>query len=84
MQAVAGTYKTTAHNKNDALALAVYIQDEITIDDTVISLGLRHENIESSKTTYGNATGIKVSENTLKQSVLLPGIGMYSQLTKDF
>lgn len=84
LQAVAGTYKTTAHNKNDALALAVYIQDEITIDDTVISLGLRHENIESSKTTYGNASGIKVSENTLKQSVLLPGIGVYSQLTKDF
>lgn len=28
LQAVAGTYKTTAHNKNDALALAVYIQDE--------------------------------------------------------
>ena len=84
LQAVAGTFKTTTRNQNDALALAVYIQDEITIDETVVSLGLRHENIESSKTTYGNATSIKVSENTLKQSVLLPGIGVYSQLTKDF
>lgn len=83
LQAVAGTFKTTARNKNDALALAVYIQDEITIDETVISLGLRHENIESTKTTYGNVTGIKVSENTLKQSVLLPGVGVYSQLTNE-
>lgn len=83
LQAVTGTYKTTARNKNDALAVAVYIQDKIQIDDTVVSLGLRHENIESSKTTYGKITGIKESENTLKQSVWLPGIGVYSQLTEE-
>ncbi len=83
LQAVDGTLKTTAQNTNDTLAVAVYIQDKIQIDDTVLSLGLRHENIESSKTTYGKLTGIKESENTLKQSVWLPGIGVYSQLTED-
>lgn len=83
LQAVAGSYKTTAHNQNDALALAVYVQDEITIDDTVVSLGFRHESIEASKTTYGNVTGIKTNKNTLKQSVFLPGVGVYSQLTEE-
>ena len=83
LQAVNGSSKTTARNQNDALALAVYIQDEITINDTVVSLGLRHESIEASKTIFGSITGIEESKNTLKQSVLLPGLGVYSQLTDE-
>jgi Fe(3+) dicitrate transport protein len=83
LQAVSGTYKTTARNTNNALALAIYIQDEIHIDNTVLSLGLRHESIETSKTIYGKVTGIKESENTLIQSIFLPGIGVYSQLSKE-
>lgn len=82
LQTVDGSFKTTARNSNDALAVAVYIQDKIHIDETVLSLGLRHENIESSKTIYGKLSGIKESENTLKQSVWLPGIGVYSQLSE--
>jgi Fe(3+) dicitrate transport protein len=83
LQAVSGSFKTTARNTNDALALAVYIHDEIYIDDTVLSLGLRHESIEASKTIYGNLTGIKERKNTLTQSVFLPGIGVYSQLSEE-
>jgi len=83
MQAIAGTYKTTARNTNDALAVAIYIQDKIQIDDTTVSLGLRHESIETSKTTYGNLTGVEEQKNTLNQSVLLPGLGIYSQLSQD-
>ena len=83
LQAVSGSFKTTARNQNDALALAVYIQDEITINETVVSLGLRHESIEASKTIYGPITGIEESKNTLKQSVFLPGLGVYSQLTDE-
>lgn len=83
MQAIAGTYKTTARNTNDALGLAVYIQDKIYIDETVVSLGLRHESIESSKTTYGKLTGIEEQKNTITQSVFLPGIGIYSQLIEE-
>ena len=81
MQAITGTYKTTARNTNDALGLAVYVQDKIYIDETVVSLGLRHESIESSKTTYGKLTGIEEQKNTLTQSVFLPGIGIYTQYT---
>ena len=83
MQAIAGTYKTTARNTNDALAVAIYIQDKIQIDDTTVSLGLRHESIETSKTTYGNLTGVEEQKNTLNQSILLPGVGIYSQLNQD-
>jgi Fe(3+) dicitrate transport protein len=83
LQAVSGTYKTTTRNTNDALALAIYIQDEIHIDNTVLSLGLRHESIETSKTIYGKVTEIKESENTLRQSIFLPGIGVYSQLSEE-
>jgi Fe(3+) dicitrate transport protein len=81
MQAIAGTYKTTARNTNDALGFAVYVQDKIYIDETVVSLGLRHESIESSKTTYGKLTGVEEQKNTLTQSIFLPGIGIYSQYT---
>ena len=80
MRAISGTYKTTARNTNDALGLAVYVQDKVYIDDTVVSLGLRHESIDSSKTTYGKQTGIEERKNTLTQSIFLPGIGIYSQL----
>jgi len=84
LQAIAGSYKTTARNDNDALALAVYLQNEINIDETVLSLGLRYETIESSKTIYGNLTGIKEQKNTVIQSVLLPGVGIYSQVNPEF
>ncbi len=84
LQAIEGSYKTTARNDNDALALAIYLQDEIKIDETVLSLGLRYETIESSKTLYGKLTGIKEQKNTLTQSVLLPGLGVYSQLNQEF
>lgn len=83
LQAVSGSFKTTTRNKNDALALAVYLHDEITINDTVVSLGLRHESIEASKTIYGPLTGVAESKNILTQSVFLPGLGIYSQLTKE-
>lgn len=83
LQAVGSGPETTVRNDNDALALALYIQDEIQIDQTLLSLGLRYETIEASKTTYGEITGIKEAKNTLSQSVLLPGVGIYSQLNSE-
>lgn len=83
LQAIAASFKTTARNDNDALALALYLQDKIQLDETVLSLGLRYETIEASKTTYGEISGIKESKNTLTQSVLLPGLGIYSQLNPE-
>jgi Fe(3+) dicitrate transport protein len=83
LQAIDGSFKTTARNSNDALALALYIQDKIRLNETVVSLGLRYETIETSKTIYGELTGVKELKNTLKQSVLLPGFGVYSQWTPE-
>jgi Fe(3+) dicitrate transport protein len=84
LQAVSETYKTTARNTNDALALAIYIQDEIQIDNTVLNLGFRYEVIETSKTIYGKLTGIKESENSLIQLIFLPDIGVYLQFSEEF
>ena len=83
LQAVDGTFKTTTDNEGDSRALAIYLQDQINFSDTTITLGVRHENIVSTKTTYGNTTGIKEQKDTIEQSVLLPGIGVYSQVSND-
>lgn len=83
LQAVDGTFKTTTDNEADSRALAIYIQDEISFSDTTVTIGARHENIVSTKTTYGNTTGIKEQKDTIEQSILLPGIGVYSQLSQD-
>ena len=80
LTSVDGTFVTALNNKDEAKALALYIQDEITFDDTTITLGVRHESIESIKTTYGNATGGQIQKEELSQSVTLPGAGVYSQV----
>jgi len=82
LQAIDGSYKTTTLNSDEAIALAVYFQNEMQIDDTKITFGVRHETIETTKIEYGNLSGIKESEQTLKQSVTLPGVGVYHQLSE--
>jgi Fe(3+) dicitrate transport protein len=52
------------------------------ISDTKITFGLRHEEIETKKIVYGNLTRVKESEQKLKQSITLPGIGIYHQVTQ--
>lgn len=84
LQAVSGTFRTTTLNKNESQALAVYVKDEIHIDDTTITAGLRHEYIDSKKITYGELTGIAEQEDSLEQSITLPGLGIYSQLNEHF
>ena len=73
-----GTRDNTRINKGEAKALALYVKDELRIGETTLTLGLRSEQINTSQTTIvGNPVG-KVSSN---ESVLLPGLGVYSQLT---
>ncbi len=79
--AVDGSFVTTVENKDEAQALALYIQDEITLDNTTLTLGVRHETIESTKTTFGNFTGVQTQKEELSQSITLPGAGVYSQIT---
>ena len=74
----------TKTNKGEATALALYIKDDIQIDNSTISLGLRSETIETSlHTSMEN----DVPKNDLKEateSVLVPGAGIFTQLTENF
>jgi Fe(3+) dicitrate transport protein len=84
LQVVTDSLRTTTLNKNDAQALAIYAKDQMHFGDTTITAGIRHEEIMSTKTTYGQFTGIAEQEDKLEQSVTLPGIGIYSQLNQRF
>jgi Fe(3+) dicitrate transport protein len=73
--------KTTKVNKGEATALALYIKDDIQINDSTISLGLRSETIETTLTDTTTAT-TSIKEGT--ESVLVPGAGIFTQLTEHF
>ena len=81
LTAVAGTSKTTLDSESEATAVAVYVQDEIEWGQNTLTLGVRHENIETTKTTFGNLTGVVEEDETLKQSVTLPGIGVFREIS---
>lgn len=84
LQAVAGTLFTTTLNEDEAKALALYIKDDIQLDNTRITLGLRHETIESERINYNPNTGVKVNKQEMTQTVTLPGIGVFTQLNAEF
>lgn len=76
--ALAGTpLDVTKQNLGEAQAIALYIKDDIQLDNTTLSLGLRSENIETNLTTAG-------VENKNSESVLLPGAGVFVQLNEGF
>ena len=82
LQAINGSFRITERNKNESQALALYIKNDIHFGDTTITTGIRHEEIDSKKITYGKLTGVSEQEDRLEQSVTLPGIGIYSQLNE--
>lgn len=82
LQVIDGSYRITTLNKNDAQAIAIYAKNDMHIDDTTVTAGIRHERITSTKTSYGELTGIAEQEDKLEQTVTLPGIGIYSQLSE--
>jgi Fe(3+) dicitrate transport protein len=67
-----GEVYTTSQNKGEASAIAIYVKDEISFNETTVTLGLRNEQITATQTS-----GVKTESN---ESVLLPGVGIYSQL----
>jgi Fe(3+) dicitrate transport protein len=83
LTALAGTFKTTLSSKIAANGIAVYIQDEIEIGKNIITLGVRHEDIETTKETYGSLTGVLEGKETLTQAVTLPGIGLFHHLSAE-
>ncbi len=80
LQQDGGIY-TTLKNRSEATALALYVQNSITLNNTTVSLGLRSEQIDTEEKTYNNLSGALSNEVESSESVLLPGIGIYSQLS---
>ena len=83
LSVVNDTFKTTVSSEIEANALAFYIQDEIEFGKNIITAGVRHESIETVKTTYGNITGILEDKETLKQAVTLPGLGFFREVSSE-
>jgi len=74
---VSGSDKySTTNNKGEAQAIALYAKNNLTMDNTTLTLGLRSESIQTKLTD--NLTGTSVSSS---EFVLLPGAGVYSQIT---
>jgi len=63
-------------NKGEAEAVSVYLRDQLIVGDTTVTAGVRSEQI---KTTLTDNLNYIVTERD--ESILLPGIGVYSQLT---
>jgi len=68
---------STKQNVGEATALAVYIKDDIIIDTSTVSLGLRAETIDTKLTE--NSVAIESTE-----TVLVPGAGIFTQLHEGF
>ena len=82
LQTSAGSsLETTKVNKGEATALAIYIKDDIEINDSTISLGLRSETIETTLTDTTTSTA-DINEST--ESVLVPGAGIFTQYSEKF
>ena len=75
-----GSITSTTRNKSEAKALALYVKDEIRINETTVTLGVRSEQISGVETTYYNESGNFESRKKSDEAVILPGIGIYTQL----
>ncbi|OUS40294.1 hypothetical protein A9R00_06770, partial [Oleispira antarctica] len=78
-----GDIYSTSRNKGEAKALAIYMKDEIRFDETTLTLGLRSEQIQGAQTTYDNVDGSFVEKKKSDEAVILPGIGIYSQMNQN-
>jgi Fe(3+) dicitrate transport protein len=78
-----GDIYSTTRNKSEAKALALYVKDEIRIDQTTLTLGVRSEQISGSETTYNNESGNFESKTKSNEAVILPGIGIYTQVNSN-
>ncbi len=76
------TLETSKENTGEATAIAVYVKDDIQIDKSTLSLGLRAENIETKLTDHNSGAAIPLIEST--ETVLVPGAGIFTQLSENF
>jgi Fe(3+) dicitrate transport protein len=78
------TLQTSTQNTGEATAIAVYIKDDMTFGNTTVSLGLRSETIDTSLHTT-KKDNVDVNEKLeATESVLVPGAGLFTQLSDNF
>ncbi|MEY8205370.1 MAG: TonB-dependent receptor [Bermanella sp.] len=69
-------------NRGEATALAVYVKDDMQIDNSTLSLGLRAETIDTELTDFDPEAKTPFIEST--ETVLVPGVGIFTQLSDHF
>lgn len=75
--ATGSSLQTTTQNKGEATAIALYIKDDIQVNNITYSLGLRSETIDTKLSSTSQV--IESSE-----SVLVPGFGAFIQMSENF
>lgn len=86
IQTSAGEPGTESNRIESANALALYMQDEISFGDWIVTPGLRYEYIEMKRENFGSndpersGSSLLVNETTL--NVLVPGVGINYAMTK--
>ncbi|MGR6871988.1 TonB-dependent receptor family protein [Pseudomonas sp. HK3] len=71
--------QTSTKNTGEATAIAAYIKNDMSLGDTTLSVGLRSETIETTLTNHLTNDVKKATE-----SVLVPGAGIFTQLSENF
>lgn len=87
VQTSSGVPGTQANRVGSATALSVFLQDKIRLNDWTFTPGVRFENIWFNNKKYdGNdldRTGTNLNETDYTVSILLPGLGVTYQATKE-
>lgn len=81
-----GSPGSQSNRIDDARALALFVQDEVTIADWTITPGLRYEHIDLTRTDYATddpGRTAPVRQRDTGVSVLIPGIGASYALRPD-
>lgn len=74
----AGTPGTQDNRLSSADALALFVHDEWTIDNLVLSFGVRYEDVDTKSENWNKATDRSAAPSVKKgsSSALLPSVGM--------
>ncbi len=86
VQTSQGEPGTESNRIESANALALYIQDEISFGNWIVTPGLRYEHIEMKRKNFGSndpdrsGSNLAVNETTL--DVLVPGVGINYAVSK--
>ena len=85
-QTSAGLPGTDSNRIDDAEALAIFIQDDITLGDFVFKTGLRFEEMSISRSDWGKSDSARTNTPSYKNNdvnVIIPSLAMTYQINKN-